>query len=443
MKHKRLISLIFSIITLVLLSADISYASTEYNASILDGCSSLCYDSNAHGAFACGFNADKVCAVSFMPEFSARSVSVSGYIRSVKQSGQYTYALVHKDVVTDYYILLELNNTDGSCKYYDIKGEQNLVIKYFSVSDGSIYLLKSDDLYAYVKRISLSSGKTQNFKFNNENVTEIFNNNGNTYARLYDGSIYKLTPSGATYCASIRQSDKFSNAGVNYICTNGGTLVSLTDGSKSSINAAGQNCVSVSSGRIYYINSGMAYVNSGDDNRSASLSGKTKAVLSFNGQSVLLTTDNTAVSLPYSDYRSAPATDNPGGNVTQQQTNPTSDYKINSNGVLYPVESGTTVLQFKKSFSYEVKVYDSGGNEVTSGKMKTGYRAGINGMTYSVAVRGDITGEGNVKSNDTAGLMEYLADITNLSDAFLTASDYNLDGTTDNRDLVLISRNTQ
>ena len=82
-------------------------------------------------------------------------------------------------------------------------------------------------------------------------------------------------------------------------------------------------------------------------------------------------------------------------------------------------------------------VYDEKGNTVTSGKVRTGYSADVNGVKRLISVRGDITGEGNVKSNDVSALMSGLTEKTTLSKVQSVSADYNFDGKVNNKDLVL------
>ena len=53
---------------------------------------------------------------------------------------------------------------------------------------------------------------------------------------------------------------------------------------------------------------------------------------------------------------------------------------------------------------------------------------------------GDITGEGNVKSNDVSALMSYFVNKSDLSGVYLKSADFNRDGNIDNKDLVSIAR---
>ena len=80
---------------------------------------------------------------------------------------------------------------------------------------------------------------------------------------------------------------------------------------------------------------------------------------------------------------------------------------------------------------------------MTSGKIRTGYRAKLKDGVYEISVSGDITGEGNVKSNDVSALMSYFAEKSDLSGVYLTSADFNNDGIVDNKDLVGIARQAE
>ncbi len=100
----------------------------------------------------------------------------------------------------------------------------------------------------------------------------------------------------------------------------------------------------------------------------------------------------------------------------------------------------TTIAMLKKSMSDGVTVYDVDGDEVKSGRLKTGYLLRYSGGDYPIAVRGDVTGEGNVNTKDIKQLMDVLADLKKLSNEYYIAADYNFDGIVDTCDLVLIAQ---
>ena len=98
---------------------------------------------------------------------------------------------------------------------------------------------------------------------------------------------------------------------------------------------------------------------------------------------------------------------------------------------------------FKELFSDVITDVDKSGNEVTNGKIKTGYRTRISNVIYEISVSGDITGEGNVKSNDVSSLMSYFVKKSDLFGVYLTSADFNNDGNINNKDLVGIARQAE
>ncbi len=435
MKFFRFILLTMLMIVLAAASILSGFAAANYNSSLPNSCKITCFDSNSQGAFACGFDAENVYSQKLMPDCFIQYVGVKGSIRAVMQNGKYTCALICKDVGSDYYVLLELDTGSGKCKYHDVKNEHDVFAKYFSVSDGCLFLIKTDALHAYVKCISLSGRKTRTYKFS-DNVTQLFNNNGKTYAVLYGGSVYRLSYSDCSLSTTVSENSKITNAGINHI-SDGKNVVSLADGKQSRIGGTDENCISVSGQSIYYTVSDVLYCQSGSSIKSCLIASSAKAVLTYGKNCAVLSFDNDFTVFSSGDFKSSSNSDNP------QAADFNSGYIINSDGVICNIPSKMTVSQFKNMFSFAVTVYDENGNAVTSGKLGTGFSAKFNGNTYPIAVRGDVTGEGNIKSNDVSCLMEYFCSMTNFSKVFETAADYNLDGKTDNRDLVLISRNTQ
>ena len=106
---KRLISLAVAVVLITLLGVCRSRAYNEYNLTDLAACSSVKSDSNGKGGFVCAFSGNTVFSARLVPDFSAYNFSVGGRIRSVSQSGSYTYALVFDDAFTNKYSVYSLN----------------------------------------------------------------------------------------------------------------------------------------------------------------------------------------------------------------------------------------------------------------------------------------------------------------------------------------------
>lgn len=103
------------------------------------------------------------------------------------------------DAFTNKYSVYSLNLDNGNVSQNTFVDE-NFMTNSFSVTDNRIYYIKTDSLKSYVACRDFSSDKKSKITFS-DNVNEVFNNNGKSYARLCDGSIYKLSQSSSTYVA--------------------------------------------------------------------------------------------------------------------------------------------------------------------------------------------------------------------------------------------------
>lgn len=246
---KRLISLAVAVMLITLLGVCRSRAYDEYNLTDLAACSSVKSDSNGKGGFVCAFSGNTVFSARLVPDFSAYSFSVGGRIRSVSQSGNYTYALVFDDAFTNKYSVYSLNLDNGNVSQNTFVDE-NFMTSSFSVTDNRIYYIKTDSLKSYVACRDFSSDKKSKITFS-DNVNEVFNNNGKSYARLCDGSIYKLSQSSSTYVADTGELKNIYNAGINRVINEDGFIVSLSDNSRDYVSNATAENVSVSDGKVY------------------------------------------------------------------------------------------------------------------------------------------------------------------------------------------------
>lgn len=156
---KRLISLAVAVMLITLLGVCRSRAYDEYNLTDLAACSSVKSDSNGKGGFVCAFSGNTVFSARLVPDFSAYSFSVGGRIRSVSQSGNYTYALVFDDSI---YKLSQSSSTYVA-DTGELKNIYNAGINRVINEDGFIVSL-SDNSRNYVsnataENVSVSDGK--------------------------------------------------------------------------------------------------------------------------------------------------------------------------------------------------------------------------------------------------------------------------------------------
>ena len=424
---KRLISLAVPVMLITLFGVCRSRAYDEYNLTDLAACSSVKSDSNGKGGFVCAFSGNTVFSARLVPDFSAYNFSVGGRIRSVSQSGNYTYALVFDDAFTNKYSVYSLNLNNGNVSQNTFVDE-NFMTDSFSVTDNRIYYIKTDSLKSYVACRDFSSDKKTKITFS-DNVNEVFNNNGKSYARLCDGSIYKLSQSSSTYVADTGELKNIYNAGINRVINEDGFIVSLSDNSRNYVSNATAENVSVSDGKVYSAVNYRLNLKTSEKTKSVSIPDRATAVVSYKKQCAVLL-DNGTVGNDGS---------NDNHNSSKSDIQPNNSEYLFSDGIVYGIYSGETVADFKNKTSAE-NVYKADGILAKSGKLKTGFTAVIDSKTYVIAVCGDVTGEGNVNSKDVTLLQKYLCDNAELDGAYLEAADFNLDGEADNRDLVLISR---
>lgn len=438
---KRLISLVTAVMLITLFGVCKSRAYDEYNLSDLAACSFVKSDSNGKGGFVCAFSGNTVCSAMLVPNFSAYNFTVDGQIRSVSQSGKYTYALVFDDAFTNKYSVYALNLDNGNVSQNTFVDE-NFMSDSFSVTDNCIYYIKTDSLISYVVCRNLTSDKKSKITFI-DNVNEVFNNNGKSYARLCDGSIYKLSPVSATYVADTGELKNIYNAGVNSVINEDGFIVSLSDNSREYVSNAETENVSVSDGKIYSAVNCRLNLKISEKTKSVSIPDSAKAVVSYKNQCGVLLDNGTVQVFGSADFDEKKTNDNNDNNnnriSSKSDIQPNNSDYLFSDTIVYGIYSGETVADFKNK-TFAENVYKQDGTVAKSGKLKTGFTAVINSKTYTIAVCGDVTGEGNVNSKDVTLLQKYLCNNAELCDAYLKAADFNFDGKVDNRDLVLISR---
>lgn len=136
-----------------------------------------------------------------------------------------------------------------------------------------------------------------------------------------------------------------------------------------------------------------------------------------------------------------------GNNTPQFSIN---SYNVDeSKKIIWDISLGTTIAAFKKNINfntYSLTFFNSRNAEQTSGKIGTGFTMSVKLQnreyaSYTLSVRGDLTGEGNSNSNDVKLLSRYLMNDAKLSDAQYAAGDVNGDGAVNSIDILKIAKN--
>lgn len=121
-------------------------------------------------------------------------------------------------------------------------------------------------------------------------------------------------------------------------------------------------------------------------------------------------------------------------------------YKFKNGNIIYNIENKTSVTKFKKNINCNgtITLYNKNGDVKTSGNIGTGmivvFSKGNEKSQFKIAVKGDLTGEGNANSLDLNKMFSYLLGQVSLSDVETVAGDLNEDGNITNKDLVLLKR---
>ncbi len=413
---------ILLVIMLILTSVICVNSISEYDLSELKNCRYLYTDNNNSGSYIYGFNSKILYCAQLIPQLKIRYVNCNGTIRSVCHSGVNTYALFEIDTLAKTYVLVQLNMNNGACEYYTFKNLDHIHNLSIAVSDNEVFFISTDSYYSYVTSYNFSGNKLSEYAFNDE-VSELFVNNSNVYARLLCGDIYRLSKGTSRFCTSVTAQSEFVNGGKGYIHTDSEKLVSLENNTTVS---ASYECAVYDSG-VFYANGKSV----GNNEKQYTFKNNISKLLVNNNQIAVLLSDYSCQVIKTSDLK-----DYESDFTINKAEIP---YTIDGN-IICGVENGTTVSEFKKKFSTAISVYNLNGENITSGCIKTGYRTFIAGETYNISVKGDITGEGNVKSNDISELMSMLTGKTQINGVNYKSADYDLNGKVNNIDLVLIAQ---
>lgn len=152
-------------------------------------------------------------------------------------------------------------------------------------------------------------------------------------------------------------------------------------------------------------------------------------------------------------YASAGFTSNGGGNDGNSVAVTSEDTYIQMLGIkkessyLKGYGFGTTVSSIKSTVNgrANVVVTNSNGNVIgDSDRIGTGTKLtisdGTSTYTYTVVIKGDITGDGDINSADLLKIRQYLIGTANLGESFKDSADVNKDGQLNSADLLVIRK---
>ena len=434
---KKWFVIFFSALLMLIFSTYTVFGVVSYKVEGLKNCKTLMVDSNSYGAFAYGFNGNTIYSSQLLPNIVSYSLNVDGKINSICQCGKYTYALVEKNLNSKLYSVAELNSSNGNYRFFNFENMTSLRTNYFAVSDSKVFFLRTDSAYVYVSAFSFDGKRMNNYTFN-QNVMSVFVNDNKTYVRLYDGSIYRLSDNSSTYCLTLGKRISIYNAGAGYLGTDNGNVVSLDGKINSYISNKEINSATVSKNSIKCIQgSTIVKTSTSGNNNKIFDCGRSIALASYGDKTAIVLNNYDCKIITDSEFSDNPV--NFDNNMDNSSTDMNSKFKITTDNIIFGIENGTSITEFKNNFS-ENAIVMNGDNVVTSGNVKTGQRVSCLGNIYTLSVLGDVTGEGNVKSNDVKQLASYIVNSKTLSGAYRQSADYNMDSVIDNKDLVLISR---
>lgn len=452
-KIKLLITIAFIVTVIALCAANASvFAVGKFDFNTLSDCDKIYCDTSDSGAFGFGFNKNTLYTQSFVPAVRSYSFKVDGGFVGAPFLDDTTVCAVYMSNDFNYHIV-RMNCLSGEVSFPDSNIIDDFNCNDLSICGNRIYIIKYDEVYCYVSAYSFEGRHIRDYRFDGKNVNEITTNNGCTYVFLYDGSVYRLTESRADYCGWVRDSSDFYNCGVNYLSDSKKYIYSLKENTEYTFMYGKSFPFAVDESSVYYSNGTTLYSRSleGSCIKSCSLGVIPDKLLSACGKTVAISDSYKTFSvISDSDFKDIDFENNNGKDETKPAQNNSSnnhsdkseDYIFTDEGILCNVSEGTTAARLKKDCPQITQITDKNGNEI-SGKLKTGMIVITDDGSFCVAVRGDITGTGSVNSNDVKMLMNTFIEKNQISGAYEKAADYNLDGSVDNKDLVLIAQEKQ
>lgn len=423
---KRVICLIIVIILTSLVFSQPCYAVSNLS-SFSNNKYNYCYTDNT-GAYFFGFSNYCIRTARVMPDFVSYQYQTEGVVRTVSHNGKITYALTDEKGF-DNYAVTAINTDNGVVNKYLFSKLEKIDYSSFSVCDNKVFFIKlnpkgTSGIVVY----SLNGTKIMQLN-PSSGVKSLFTNNSVPYAVLENGNVCRITNDGLVTVITLGSTSSIKNCGPGFICSSTGTVYSLVNGQalyntdKSPVACDNENIFYADGNYIHSISLRESTV--GDYNTLS----QTKNLLHYKNSVFVIHYDYTFRLVAVSAIKSQ-----------SDYAGDSGDYSNAGDGRFLFVEQGITIARLKDKYTDITSVYDNKGNPKSSGQVGTGFKARTGHDNLTLIIPGDLTGEGNIKSNDLRAIMNHLSLKSSLKGSFLIAADYNRDGAVDTRDMLLISQ---
>lgn len=430
----------------------------------------LCCDSS--GVYAIGFNSHTSTVSKLITNSNeVRTLSFEGNIRyaTVNNGCIYTLSVHNNDIIINKYVY------DYDSIYSYNLGQVAINSSYkFYVSGDRVYFAE-DDEYSCFSCYSIYGEKLYSFNSIEEAIDYTTNINGDIFYIFSKNSVYTVNTNNNTQPQYIATTPNLYPS--VFVCDNtafdyDGNIIDFNNNTAISTGIITGDKINAGIINGYYCKYSNGIIYGYDSNGNKNILYKTNfncsvQMCSFDNKlyllseygDVLIIADN-ELTYPQnnsnSNTNSVNNTPNTSDNNNEQNnTNATTEFNINSykvdtnKNIIWDISTGTTIAQLKHNITYtgyELEFYNKNNKKKTNGKVGTNFTMIIkeNGTEYNrytLSVKGDLSGEGNVNSNDVEQMSIFLMNGTTFTDEQYTAGDINNDGVLNGVDLLKIARN--
>lgn len=403
-----------------------------------------------------------------------RTVNTIGNVKYVTlyEGNIYAVSVYNGDTIFTQYQY----NTDSIYNYNFGKIEINSEYK-FCVSNNKIYFAENNT-GDYFSCYNIYGDKK--YSFNANDVIDYFNYDTNTLYFISNDSIYMLNsnnngqPEPILSTSFLRPNifisdNVISDYNGNLLNVSNNTILS-TDISNNYINCAYSKgyCCKYDNGNIYGFDnennkynlyktevSGNAQMCGYEDNIYLLYNSGTFKIISkneLNYPKINSTESNNANTNTNNNKNSD---DNKNTNNNFQTSDSQKEFSINNyyvdedRNIIWNIPQETTIAKLKENMTYSgynIEFYNKDNIRKTSGKVGTGFymivKDGENEyLRYTLSVKGDLTGEGSVNTNDVKVISKYLMKSQDISDIQYISADVNEDGILNGIDILKIAKN--